>query len=79
MRGGKPITTWTGMTAKLRNKYVPMSYSHKLLDQWQRLSQGTRSVAEYIARFDEFVMRYNVDESESNTLSRFRARLRKKI
>ena len=29
MRGGEPITTWTGMTAKLREKYLPMSYRKK--------------------------------------------------
>ena len=67
------------MKIRLRQKYLPMSYNQRLLDQWQRLTQGNRSVAEYIAKFDEFVMRCNVDESESVTLSRFRARLRKKI
>ena len=58
---------------RLREKYLPMSYNQRLLDQWQRLTQGTRSVAEYIAKFDEFVMRCNVTEDESVTLSRFRA------
>ena len=56
-----------------------MSYHQRLLDQWQRLVQGNRSVAEYITKFDEFVMRCNVDESESVTLSRFRAGPREEI
>ena len=78
-RGDVPIVTWRAMKLRLREKYVPMSYHQRLLDQWQRLIQGNRSVAEYIAKFDEFVMRYNVDESESVTLSRFRAGLREEI
>ena len=56
-----------------------MSYNQILLDQWQRLTQGIRSVAEYIAKFDEFVMGCNVDEPEPITLSRFRANLREEI
>ena len=67
------------MKLRLREKYLPMSYHQRLLDQWQRLVQGNRSVAEYITKFDEFVMRCNVDESESVTLSRFRTELREEI
>ena len=61
LRGDEPIVTWMGMKHKLRRKYLPTSYNQRLLDQWQRLTQVTRSVAKYIARFDEFVMRYNID------------------
>ena len=78
-RGEVPIVTWRAMKIRLRQKYLPMSYNQRLLDQWQRLAQGNRSVAEYIAKFDEFIMRCNVDESKSVTLSRFRAGLRKEI
>ena len=52
-RGDMPITTWRAMKAKLREKYLPMSYHQRLLDQWQRLYQGTKTVSEYIAKFDE--------------------------
>ena len=78
-RGDVPIVTWRAMKLRLREKYLPMSYHQRLLDQWKRLTQGNKSVAEYIAKFDEFVMRCNVDESELVTLSRFRARLREEI
>ena len=78
-RGDTPIVTWRSMKLRLREKYLPMSYHQRLLDQWQRLIQGNKSVTEYIAKFDEFVMRCNVDESESVTLSRFRAGLREEI
>ena len=67
------------MKAKLREKYVPMSYHQRLLDQWQRLNQGNKTVTEYIAKFDELAMRCNLVESESATLSRFRPCLREEI
>ena len=78
-RGDVPIVTWRAMKLRLREKYLPMSYHQRLLDQWQRLTKGNKSVAEYIAKFDEFVMRCNVDESESVTLCRFRVGLREEI
>ena len=34
-RGDIPIATWRAMKVKLREKYVPMSYEQRLLDQWQ--------------------------------------------
>ena len=49
LRGDDPIVTWMGIKHKLRRKYLPMSYNQRLLDQWQRLTQGTKSVVEYIA------------------------------
>ena len=67
------------MKAKLRGKYLPPSYHQRLLDQWKRLTQGSKSVAEYIEKFDEFMMRCDVVESEAVTLSRFRAGLREEI
>ena len=78
-RGENPIATWQGMKCRLRDKYLPMSYNQRLLDQWQKLTQGNKSVAEYIAKFDEYVMRCDVEESESVTLSRFRAGLREEL
>jgi len=67
------------MKLKLRKKYLPVSYYQRLLDQWQRLSQENRTVSEYIARFDKFVMRCSIDESEAVTLSKFRDGLREDI
>ena len=67
------------MKIKLREKYLLLSYEQWLLDQLQRLSQGNKIMSEYIAKFDEFVMRYSVVESEAMTLSRFRAILCEEI
>ena len=67
------------MKRKLTEKYLPMSYQQRLLDQWQRLTQGNKTVSEYIAKFDEFVMRCHLNEPEEATLSRFRTGLRDEI
>ncbi|XP_073117835.1 uncharacterized protein [Elaeis guineensis] len=74
-----PIETWDEMKEKLREKYLPTSYQQRLLDQWQRFTQGNRLVIEYIARFDEYLMRCGVAEDRVVTLSRFRAGLREDI
>jgi len=49
---------------KLEEKYSSVTYKHHLLDQWQRLPQGNRSVAEYIIKFDEFLIRCSENESD---------------
>ena len=43
------------------------------------MKQGTRSVSDYIATFDEYLMRCDVSEAHEVTLSRFRAGLREDI
>ncbi|PKA54954.1 hypothetical protein AXF42_Ash000790 [Apostasia shenzhenica] len=78
-RGLEPIEYWNEFKAIMREKYVPITYHDQLLDQWQRLTQGTRSMIEYIAKFDEFMMRCGETESPTTTLSRFRAGLREDI
>ena len=60
-RGGIPIGTWGAMKAKISDKSLPRSYKQSLLDQWHRLRQGNKSVSEYVAKFDEFVMRCNIN------------------
>jgi hypothetical protein len=79
-RGGRtPITTWDEMKMVLKEKYVPTSYQQRMLDQWQRLSQGSKPVSDYISRFDEFLSRCDLREEESVILSRFRAGLREDL
>ncbi|MQM04561.1 hypothetical protein Taro_037356 [Colocasia esculenta] len=40
----EPIDTWDEMKARLREKYVPVTYHHRLIDRWQSISQGSRKV-----------------------------------
>ena len=61
---------------KLQEKYVPVSYKQNLLDQWQCLTQGNRSVLEYIKKFDQFLVICSKNESDIVVLSRFRSGLK---
>ncbi|MQM18642.1 hypothetical protein Taro_051636 [Colocasia esculenta] len=70
------IETWDDMKAKLREKYLPATYHQCLIDRWQSLTRGNRPVSEYIAEFDEYLLRCGVHEESAMTLSRFRKGLR---
>ncbi|MQL76985.1 hypothetical protein Taro_009395 [Colocasia esculenta] len=75
-RGQDPIESWEEMKVKLREKYLPASFRQRLIDRWQNIFQGTRSVTDYIAEFDEYLMRCGAREESAVTLSRFRKGLR---
>ena len=75
----EPVTTWKEMKSMLREKYFPLSYYRRIIDQWSRLTQGTKSVTEYIIKFNEVIRRCLIDEPEIITISRFRAGLRDDI
>ncbi|XP_020683270.2 uncharacterized protein LOC110100190, partial [Dendrobium catenatum] len=66
------------MKQELKRKYLPPSYYPKLLDKWNRLTQGSKPVKDYISAFDDFLIRCNGEESATPTqiLSMFRAGLR---
>ena len=75
-RREETITTWAEMKGRLREKFVPDCYRPMIIDEWQHLQQGDSTVAEYIAKFDDLMIRCNVDEEPVATLARFRAGLR---
>ena len=70
------ITSWAEMKIRLRDKFVPACYRPMIIDEWQHLSQGEGTVAEYIAQFDDLMIRCNLNEELVATLARFRAELR---
>ena len=70
------ITTWAEMKGRLREKYIPACYRPMIIDEWQHLRQEEGTVADYVARFDDLMIRCNVDEEPMATLARFRAGLR---
>ncbi|XP_028551249.1 uncharacterized protein LOC114579787 [Dendrobium catenatum] len=80
-RGEHPINDWRTMKQELRRKYLPPSYYPKLLDKWNRLTQGSKPVKDYISAFEDFLIRCNGEESATPTqiLSMFRAGLREDL
>jgi len=71
MRGKPLITNWIKMKQKLQEKYLPQSYRNKLLDQWNNLKQGNKSINEYITQFNDYIIRCAIRENEAMTLRRF--------
>ena len=69
------ITTWAEMKGRLRGKFVLDCYRPMIIDEWQHLQQGDSTVAEYIAKFDDLMIRCNVEEESVAMLARFRAGL----
>ena len=77
--GEEPIIHWGEMKERLKQKYLPLSYQQSLLDEWQTLRQDNMPVAEYIAKFEEFMLRCDIREDRRMTLSRFRSGLRPEL
>ena len=71
-----PVINWLEMKEILKEKYVPITYRQRMLYQWQRLSQGTKLVSEYISKFDELLSHCDLQEDESVVLSCFRVGLK---
>ncbi|KAK8942371.1 hypothetical protein KSP39_PZI009407 [Platanthera zijinensis] len=77
--GYRPIIRWEDMTRRLKEKYLPASYRDRLLDQVYALRQGTMSVAEYMTKFDDLIVRSDLREEDSASASRFRHGLKHDI
>ena len=60
VRRQEPIDTWEDMKAQLRSKYLPPSYHQTLFDEWQSLTQEGKSVAEYIKKFNHYLLKCRV-------------------
>ena len=51
------IDRWDRMKNELQIKYIPPSFSVRLMDKWHQYTQGTKSVKEYVTKFNEFLIR----------------------
>ncbi|GFS30384.1 hypothetical protein Acr_00g0011600 [Actinidia rufa] len=69
-----PVTDWVEMKEILKEKYLPQSYQGDMLDKWNNLRQGSKPATEYVAQFEEYLMRCNIREDERMTLSLSRFR-----
>jgi len=50
------------MKQKIKEKCLPDSYKHRLLDKLHNLRQGSRSVQEYTTDFDDLTLHCEVQE-----------------
>ncbi|CAL2248283.1 unnamed protein product [Prunus armeniaca] len=77
--GEEPIIHWGEIKERWKQKYLPLSYQQSLLDEWQTLRQDDMPVAEYIAKFEEFMLRCDIREDRRMTISQFRSGLRPEL
>jgi len=64
------------MKHKLREKYLPDSYKHHFLDKLYSLRQGSRSIQDYTTKFDDLILRCEVQEDSYQAIFKFRSGLR---
>ena len=68
--------TWVKIKVELKKKYILPIFRDRLLDKLSSLKQGNMTVKEYMNKFDELVVRCDIQENSRLTLSRFRTGLR---
>jgi len=64
-RAQRPIKTGAAMKDELKGKYVPPFYYACLLNKRHQFSHDNKSTKEYVAKFDEFLIRCSVIGTES--------------
>jgi hypothetical protein len=67
-----PITNWPEMKQQLSRNYLPPTYRSALLEKWNNLRQGHRSMTDYLEQFQEYKRRCQIVEEEVVTLDRFK-------
>uniref|UniRef100_A0A2N9FGZ1 RNA-directed DNA polymerase n=1 Tax=Fagus sylvatica TaxID=28930 RepID=A0A2N9FGZ1_FAGSY len=67
-----PITDWPEIKQHLSRNYLPPTYRSALLEKWNNLRQGHRSVTDYLEQFQEYKRHCQIAEEEVVTLDRFK-------
>jgi hypothetical protein len=60
------------MKQTLSRNYLPTTYKSTLLEKWDNLRQGPRSVINYIEQFQEYKRRCQIVKEEVVTLGRLK-------
>jgi hypothetical protein len=67
-----PISDWPEMKQALSRNYLPTTYKSTLLEKWDNLRQGPRSVIDYIEQFQKYKRRCQIVEEEVMTFGRLK-------
>lgn len=76
--GKKQIQTWAKMK-ELRRNFLPDNYRQGAFLKYHNFKQRDLSVVDYIAEFENLMMRCDVSEQEEQTIARFLGGLRREI
>lgn len=80
VREGRPgLDTWNKLKKHLRRKYVPPTYKQQLYVHISTLTQGNKSVQDYIQEWERLSVLCDVPEPEDMKVGRFIAGLREEI
>jgi len=73
------ILHWEEMRLKLQEKYLPMDYEESLFEELLSHRQGNMTIDEYTHRFHELTTRSQVNETEHQSIARYKTGLRDDI
>ena len=73
------INSWAKLKKHMRRKYVPTTYKQQQYVQFNALTQGNKSVQEYIHEWDRLSVLYDINDLEELRVSKFIAGLRENI
>ncbi|EXB94187.1 hypothetical protein L484_007850 [Morus notabilis] len=71
LRRRTPVLSWDDMRDILRNKYVSPYYMSDLLSQFHNLRQNTSTVHDYMSKFEDLMLRCQVDDEQRVLVTRF--------
>jgi len=60
---------------KFKEKYLPDSYKHRLLDKLHSLRQGSRAVKDHTTEFDDLTLCCEVQEDSYQAIFRYYSKL----
>ncbi|CAA7017008.1 unnamed protein product [Microthlaspi erraticum] len=80
IRSGKSkIRSWEKLQKHLRQTFLPFNYDRMMYTRLQNLRQGSRSVEDYAEEFSLLLTRNEINDSETQLVSRFIGGLRPQI
>ncbi|CAO2837812.1 unnamed protein product [Amaranthus hypochondriacus] len=77
--GKEKIKSWAKLKKKLRRKYVPSNYTQQLSMKWNTLTQGNKTVAQYIQEWEKLYVLCDVNDSEDMRVGKFLGGLREDL
>jgi hypothetical protein len=75
----RPILTCEAKKEAMRHRFVPTHYFRELLQKFQRLVQGDKSVGDYHKEMEMCMVKANIEEDEEVSMARFLGGLNKEI
>jgi len=74
-----PISTWEQLKVAMKERFVPPYYKKEIFNKLQRLTQGNKSVEEYVQEMEVTLMKAEVEETHMATMARFLNGLNREI